>query len=219
MSEVDQQDTKAPLSENEGRAGVGRVEAFSDGVIAIIVTIMVLDLHAPVAAGLPALGHLWPTFVAYIFSYAYVAIYWVNHHRMFSYARQVTNGLVWSNITLLFALSLIPFTSAYLGVQHFSTQATQIYIISLLLPGFAYIWLQGCVRKTGSQSRIAQNYHRATSRKGMFGTGIYILGLGLAELNPWAGIGCAALVALGWLLPSSRLNQLFLDCEEGRQTR
>ena len=195
---------------SEGRAGVGRVEAFSDGVIAIIVTIMVLDLHAPVAAGLPALGHLWPTFVAYIFSYAYVAIYWVNHHRMFSLARISTNGLLWSNITLLFALSLVPFTSAYLGVQHFSTQATQIYIISLLLPGFAYIWLQGCVRKTGSQSRKAQLYHLATTRKGLAGTAIYILGLILAGWFPWAGIACAGLVALAWVLPFSRLNSLFV---------
>jgi len=205
------------VEESEGRDGVGRVEAFSDGVIAIIVTIMVLDLHAPAEAGLGALWHLWPTFVAYAFSYTYVAIYWVNHHRMFSHARQVTNGLVWSNITLLFALSLIPFSSAYLGVQHFTIQATQLYLVSLLLPGFAYVWLQLTIRRTGSQTRAAQNYHRATMRKGLVGTGIYILGLGLAEINPWAGIGCAALVAVAWVQPSSRLNRMFLGCDEGAE--
>ena len=194
----------------DGPLGVGRIEAFSDGVIAIIITIMVLDLHAPTAPGLLPLWHLWPTMVAYGLSYAYVAIYWVNHHRMFSLARISTNGLLWSNITLLFALSLVPFSTAYLGAQHISTTATQVYIATLLLPALTYVWLQKTIRKTGSQSRQAQLYHLATTRKGLAGTAIYILGLILAGWYPWAGIACAGLVALAWVLPFSRLNSLFV---------
>ena len=100
------------------------MEASSDGVIAIIVTIMVLELHPPVAEGMDRLWTLWPVFLAYVLSYAYVAIYWVNHHRLFGHARHVTNALLWSNILLLFALSLVPFSTSYLGEHHFSRAAT-----------------------------------------------------------------------------------------------
>jgi len=199
---------------SEGRVGVNRVEAFSDGVIAIIITVMVLDLHAPTQAGLAALGRLWPIFLAYVLSYAYVAIYWVNHHRLFSHARQVTNSLLWANIALLFALSLVPFTTAYLGVQHFGVAATQVYLASLLLPAFAYAWLQRVIRHSKGQSRQAMFYHIATGRKGVASIGLYILGLLLSGISPWAGIGCAGLVALGWWLPASRLNRWFVVCDD-----
>ena len=204
--------TPAP-QDTEGRTGVARIEAFSDGVIAIIVTIMVLDLHAPAQAGLAALAHLWPTFAAYALSYAYVAIYWVNHHRLFAHARRVTNGLVWSNMALLFALSLVPFTTSYLGVQHFTAEAARVYIVSLLLPASAYPWLQRCIRLTGDQGPAARRYHLATTRKGAFGTAIYVLGLLVAGISPWAAIGCAGVVAVMWFLPSSRLDGVFLACD------
>ncbi len=108
-----------PSADEEGRPGIGRVEAFSDGVVAIIVTIMVLELHPPVSEGWDKLWTLWPVFLAYVLSYAYVAIYWVNHHRLFTHATHVTNGLIWSNMLLLFALSLVPFSTSYLGEHHF----------------------------------------------------------------------------------------------------
>jgi uncharacterized membrane protein len=133
----------------EGRPGVGRVEAFSDGVVAIIVTIMVLELHPPVAEGMDHLWSLWPVFLAYALSYAYVAIYWVNHHRLFAHATRVTNGLVWSNMLLLFALSLVPFSTSYLGEHHFSREATWLYLVTMLLPAVAYTWLQSVIRETG----------------------------------------------------------------------
>src|SRR6188768_983958 len=101
--------------ETGGRAGVTRVEAYSDAVIAIIVTIMVLEMHAPEEHGWAALLHLWPVFTAYVLSFAYVSIYWVNHHRLFHHATRITNGLLWSNIVLMFTLSLVPFATAYLG--------------------------------------------------------------------------------------------------------
>ncbi|MBO9624647.1 MAG: DUF1211 domain-containing protein [Sphingomonas sp.] len=195
--------------ETEGHGGVTRIEAFSDGVIAIIITIMVLEMKAPEEPGVAHLLALWPVFVAYALSYAYVAIYWVNHHRMFSHARRVTNALVWSNIALLFALSLVPFATAYLGSQEFSRDSTLLYMGVMILPAFAYVWLQSVVRRTGSQDEAAQAYHQRSVRKGIVATLIYGSGMLLTLISPWAGLACAALVALLWFLPKSPLDALF----------
>lgn len=195
----------------EGQPGVGRVEAFSDGVIAIIITIMVLELKAPEEPGVEHLWRLWPIFVAYALSFAYVGIYWVNHHRMFGHAKRVTNSLVWFNLLLLFALSLIPFSTAYLGAQHFSRDATLVYLASMLFPGLAYVPLQKVITATGSQSAAAQTYHRQTTRKGIVAVAIYLLGVPLSFVSPWAGIGCALLVAILWFLPKSPVDAMFGD--------
>jgi len=197
--------------DGEGRPGVGRGEAFSDGVIAIIVTIMVLELRPPVAEGMDKLWTLWPVFLAYALSYAYVAIYWVNHHRLFSHATRVTNGLVWSNMLLLFALSLVPFSTSYLGEHHFNREATWLYLATMLFPAVAYSWLQSLIRRTGRQSPSAQVYYAGTTRKGIAATGIYALGVPLALLSPWLGIACAVVVAILWFLPHSRIDRLFSD--------
>jgi len=195
--------------DSESGPGIGRVEAFSDGVIAIIITIMVLELKAPEEPGLAHLWRLWPTFLAYVLSFAYVGIYWVNHHRLLSHARCVTNSLVWFNLMLLFALSLIPFATAYLGGQHFSRDATLVYLVAMLLPALAYVPFQQIIRATGSQGAAAQRYHRQTMRKGMVTALIYLAGMPLAFVEPWLGIACAGLVALLWFLPKSPVDRLF----------
>lgn len=195
--------------EVEGRPGVGRVEAFSDGVIAIIVTIMVLELRPPVAEGLDKLWTLWPVFVAYGLSYAYVAIYWVNHHRLFGHASRVTNGLLWSNMLLLFTLSLVPFSTSYLGEHHFSREATWLYLTTMLLPSLAYAWLQNVINRTGQQGRGAEEYYAAATRKGVVATLIYAVGIPLTLVSPWLGIACAVIVAILWFLPHSRIDRLF----------
>lgn len=195
--------------EVEGRPGVGRVEAFSDGVIAIIVTIMVLELRPPVAEGLDKLWTLWPVFVAYGLSYAYVAIYWVNHHRLFGHASRVTNGLLWSNMLLLFTLSLVPFSTSYLGEHHFSREATWLYLTTMLLPSLAYAWLQNVINRTGQQGRGAEEYYAAATRKGVVATLIYAVGIPLTFVSPWLGIACAVIVAILWFLPHSRIDRLF----------
>lgn len=195
--------------ESEGRRGVGRVEAFSDGVVAIIVTIMVLELHPPVAEGMDRLWSLWPIFLAYALSYVYVGIYWVNHHRLFAHATQVGNGLLWSNLLLLFTLSLVPFATSYLGEHHFGRDATILYLVAMLLPSVAYAWLQRTIRRTGRQTESAAAYHRRTLRKGAVSSLLYLAGIPLAFLSPWLGIGCAVLVAILWVLPASRLDRLF----------
>ena len=193
----------------EVRGDIGRVEAFSDGVVAIIVTIMVLELHAPVSDGFDQLTGLWPVFLAYVLSYVFVAIYWVNHHRLFSHARTVTNALIWSNMLLLFALSLVPFTTSYLGEHAFSRAATALYLGSTLFPALAYSWLQAVIRRTGTQGPAAARYHRQTGRKGIAATLIYLAGLPLTLLSPWLGVACAGVVALLWFLPSSRFDHWF----------
>lgn len=193
----------------EGREGAKRVEAFSDGVIAILITIMVLELHAPEEPGLDHLLALWPQFVAYVLSYAYIAIYWVNHHRLFHLATHVTNGLLWANIALLFALSLVPFSTAYLGEHAFNRDATLVYLGSLMLPAFAYTWLETSIRESGRRDEEALDYHRRSQRKGTTATILYALGIPLAFVAPAAGLACAALVAILWFLPKSPLDQLF----------
>jgi uncharacterized membrane protein len=202
-------DSAGGEDDGEGRPEVGRVEAFSDGVIAIIVTIMVLELRAPLAEGMKPLLELWPVFLAYALSYTYVAIYWVNHHRLFSHATRVTNALVWSNMLLLFALSLMPFSTSYLGEHAFSRDATLLYLVGTLLPSLAYTWLQLVIQATGKQGPAADRYFRQTGRKGFFATGLYLLGIPLAFVSPWLGIACAAIVAIFWFLPISPLDRLF----------
>jgi uncharacterized membrane protein len=194
----------------EGPPGVGRVEAFSDGVIAIIVTIMVLELHAPVAEGFDKLWALWPVFTAYALSYVYVAIYWVNHHRLFSHATRVTNGLLWSNMLLLFALSLIPFSTSYLGEHHFNRDATILWLMSALFPAIAYSWLQSVIQRTGKRGPRAKAYYVAYTRKGVIAGAIYAVGIPLSFITPWLGIACAVAVAILWFLPHSRLDRLFV---------
>lgn len=197
----------------EGRQGVGRIEAFSDGVLAIIITIMVLELKAPEEPGLAHLLRLWPTFFAYLLSYAYVAIYWVNHHRLFSHARVVTDSLVWSNIALLLALSFLPFTTAYLGEHFLTPGASALYAGSLALPALTYLWLQSVIARTGRHGNTAQVYLRYTGRKALLGTAFY-LGAALAGWWwPTIGVIVPGLVALMWIRPWGQIDSLILQCE------
>jgi uncharacterized membrane protein len=198
---------------SEGRAGVARIEAFSDGVLAIILTIMVLELKAPEQDGFAALFPLWHVFFAYVLSYFYVAIYWVNHHRLFSHARKVTNELLWANIALLFALSVLPFTTAYVG-KLFSPFSSALYLAGLLAPAGAYHWLQKVIWRTGAQDEASRTYHRATMRKGLAAAAVYALAIPLSYVSPGIGLSLAGLMALFWMLPWGPLDRLFLGREQ-----
>ena len=167
------------------------------------------QLHPPVAEGMDRLWSLWPIFLAYILSYAYVAIYWVNHHRLFGHATHVTNALIWSNMLLLFTLSLVPFSTSYLGEHHFSRAATWLYLGTALCPAFAYTWLQAVIRRTGVQSAAAHAYYEAYTRKGLFAVGVYLAGVALTFVSPWFGIASAATVAVFWFLPAGPVDRLF----------
>ncbi len=194
----------------EGRQGIARIEAFSDGVLAIIITIMVLELHAPEQPGLAALWHLWSIFFAYVISYNFIAIYWLNHHRLFGHARVVTNNLLWSNIVLLFTLSLLPFTTAYLGMHFGDPVASAIYTLSLLAPSFAFLWLETAIRCSGSQTIDSLAYYRATTRKCILASLAYTLAFLLSLVWPYVGVTLAGLVGLFWMLPYGPLDHLFL---------
>ncbi len=193
----------------EGRKGVARIEAFSDGVIAIIITIMVLELKVPADANVSALFELWPVLFGYVVSYFYIAVYWVNHHRLFSHARVVTNGLLWSNMLFLFSLSLLPFATAYLGEHLGTQQAALIYLGNLTLPAIPFVWLQRVIAKTGDQSATARYYYRASSRKGLTALVIFLASFVLGCFAPYTGVTIGALVAVLGVLPWGPLDRLF----------
>lgn len=194
------------------RGSITRVEAFSDGVLAIIITIMVLELHAPEAEGWAPLLKLWPVFSAYLLSFVYVGIYWGNHHRLLAHARHVTNRLVWNNMALLFSLSLVPFATAYLGEHHFSRNATLLYVGVLMVAAVFYLHLQNDIRRHGHHNETADAYYRAMDRKGQASFLLYATGFGLTFLSPWCGIAAAGAVAFLWFMPASRLDRAFAAC-------
>ena len=192
----------------ESSQSVSRIEAFSDGVIAIIVTIMVLEIRPPHDESIKSIFALWPIFLAYALSFSVVSIYWINHHQLMSFATRKTNGTIWANLTFLFTLSLVPFATSYLGEQRLSRNATLVYLGIISAPAVAYTWLRMDIRKNGSQSDEAKIYHQKSVFKSVVATMIYIFGFPLAYYSPMAGFFCAFVVAMIWMLPKSQLDDL-----------
>ena len=197
------------MAKGEEQRDTVRVEAFSDGVVAIIVTIMVLELKVPGSDDPRALLAIWPTFLAYALSFAYVAVYWVNHHRLLTYATHTGNGFIWANMLLLFSLSLVPFATAYLGEHELGQFPVILYLAVLLGPSVSYIWLQQVIRRDGRQDEAAHRYHRASIRKGLAANLLYVVGIAATFLHPAAGLATAVLVALLWFLPDGPFDRLF----------
>lgn len=191
-----------------------RLEAFSDGVLAIIITIMVLELKVPHGESLAALAPLWPTYLSYVLSFIYVGIYWNNHHHMMHAARSVNGSVLWANLHLLFWLSLLPFTTGWMGENHFGRWPTVLYGVNLLLCALAYVVLQiVLVRYHGHESPLA----RALGRdfKGKISPVLYLAGCALAALDyPHIGAIFYWLVALLWLVPDQRMERLALASRE-----
>ena len=174
-----------------------RLEAFSDGVIAIIVTIMVLDLKAPVGGGVAALLALWPVFLSYGLSFLTVAIYWMNHHRTFHLVKQVDVTVLWCNILLLFVLSLIPFATAYMGANHLSSLSVALYCAVLMLATLVFCVLRlAMARHFGADAHL-HAWNRAAGRKGWFAIAVYAAGIPVAYLKPsLALLLCFSIAAL-----------------------
>jgi uncharacterized membrane protein len=190
--------------------GKSRLEAFSDGVIAILITIMVLDLRVPHGASLTALIPMIPVFLSYVLSFVYLAIYWNNHHHLLHAAQHVSAGILWANLHLLFWLSLVPFTTAWMGENAFAPVPTAIYGVSLLMPAVAYITLQGAiVRAHGADSLLA--HALGSDRKGKLSLALYAAAIPLAFVQRWAAGGLFALVALIWLIPDRRIERALND--------
>jgi uncharacterized membrane protein len=184
----------------------GRLEAFSDAVIAILITIMVLDLRVPVHdAHAAAVGRLWPVFLSYVLSFVYLGIYWSNHHHLLQATHAVTGAILWANLHLLFWLSLFPFFTAWVGENHFATVPVASYGVVLLLAAIAYYTLQSMiVAHEGSESALRQAIGR--DLKGKISPVLYAASIPLAFVNRWLAFSIHVLVALIWLVPDRRLE-------------
>jgi uncharacterized membrane protein len=188
----------------------GRLEAFSDGVIAILITIMVLELRAPGGTKLSDLRALTPTFLSYVLSFVYLGIYWNNHHHLFQAARRVNGAILWANLHLLFWLSLFPFVTSWMGQHSFAKVPTAVYGVVFLMAAIAYYILQRTiVADEGPDSQLASAL--GTDFKGKLSPIIYLVCIPLALVNQWIAVAGYVLVALLWLVPDRRLRHLAID--------
>jgi uncharacterized membrane protein len=182
----------------------GRLEAFSDGVIAILITIMVLDLRTPVDGHVSALRPLVPVFLTYVLSFVNLGIYWNNHHHLLQATQRINGAILWANLNLLFWLSLFPFATGWMGENHFATAPVVFYGIVLLLAGVAYYVLEmAIIAEHGRDSALAQALGREW--KGRLSVIVYAAAIGLAFVNRWIAVALYVVVALMWLVPDRRL--------------
>jgi uncharacterized membrane protein len=182
-----------------------RLEAFSDGVFAVIITIMVLELKAPHGTGWDALRSLLPVFLTYVLSFVFVGIYWSNHHHMLHRTDRINGGILWANLHLLFWLSLVPFVTGWMGENQFAALPTSIYGTVLLMAAIAYTILQvAIVRHQGPNSKLFAAVEHDV--KGKISLLLYVAAIPLAFVNQWMADGIDVLVALMWLVPDSRIE-------------
>jgi uncharacterized membrane protein len=182
-----------------------RLEAFSDGVLAIIITIMVLELHVPDEPTWRGLGSVLPTVLSYLLSFVYIGIYWNNHHHMIHLASRVNGAILWANLHLLFWLSLVPFTTRWMDESGFVQIPVLTYGINLLGAAIAYFILeQSLIRQQGRDGPLAQAVGR--DWKGKTSPLIYLAGLGLTAVQPLLGVAAYTIVALIWLIPDPRVE-------------
>ena len=184
----------------------GRLEAFSDGVIAIIVTIMVLELHAPTDPDPSALLQLWPVFVSYVLSFLMVAVYWLNHHYLFHFVKRVNNPILWSNILLLFCLSLIPFATAYMGQHRLSSFSVALEAFVLLVCGLVYLIMYCLVRDQFSEHQGFAAFNRLVMGKNLFALGVYAVAMIVAFLHPGLAFILLFTVGVVYITPGKRIQ-------------
>jgi uncharacterized membrane protein len=183
-----------------------RLEAFSDGVIAIIITIMVLEMKVPHGGRLEDLVPLLPTFLSYVLSFVYVGIYWNNHHHMLHACTAVTGAILWANLHLLFWLSLFPFTAGWMGENHFTAMPTVLYGVVLLMAAIAYVLLQqAIIRAQGPDSVLKKAIGR--DWKGKLSPVLYVIAIVVALRSPWIAQVVLVIAALIWLIPDRRIEK------------
>lgn len=184
----------------------GRLEAFSDGVFAVIITIMVLNMNVPRGDDFQALKSVTPVFLSYVLSYIHIGIYWNNHHHLLQASEHVSGGILWANLALLFCLSLVPFTTAWMGENHYAPLPVAVYGVMLLSAGIAYYILsQSLIAHHGKNSVLAKSI--GNDWKGTVSLLVYALAICLAFVRPLIACACYALVALMWLLPDRRIEK------------
>jgi uncharacterized membrane protein len=184
----------------------GRLEAFSDGVIAIIITIMVLEMKVPHSGGLEDLRPLLPLFLSYVLSFLYVGIYWNNHHHMLHTVTTVTGAMLWANLHLLFWLSLFPFATGWMGENHFTAVPTVLYGVVLLMAAIAYLVLQQTIIRAQGHGSLLK---KAVGHdwKGKLSSLLYVLAIVAALRFAWLGQGIFVIAALIWLIPDRRIEK------------
>jgi uncharacterized membrane protein len=189
----------------------GRLEAFSDCVISILITVMLLEIHVPRdAATLEGLRPLVPGFLSYVLSFLYLGIYWNNHHHMFQVTERVTGGVLWANLHLLFWLSLIPFVTGWMGANHFAATPTALYGVVLLLAAVAYyILVRAILAAPGGNPVLAEAIGR--DWKGKISPVIYLMAIPLSYFSAWVANGLYLLVALMWFVPDRRIEKKLSD--------
>ena len=186
--------------------GKGRLEAFSDGVIAIIITIMVLELKIPHEPTLAALAELIPIFLSYVLSFVYIGIYWNNHHHLFHMARTINGRVLWANLHLLFWLSLVPFVTAWMGENHLATVPVALYGVVMDVSGLAYYMLSRVlIAHLGQDSELAVAVGR--DNKGILSLVIYTTGIVVAFFNTWVAFALYVVVAIMWFIPDPRIER------------
>jgi uncharacterized membrane protein len=196
--------------------GTGRLEAFSDGVLAIIITVMVLELREPAGNSLASLWHFAGTgLLTYLLSFAYVGVYWTNHHHMFQLTERVTGGILWANLALLFCLSLYPFTTNWMDSSHLATTPVAVYAANLLLAGIAYWALQGTIiRSQGRDSIMRRAVGRDFKGRGsMVGyvvalAAAAVFGDGPGRVGIWIAVALFVAVAALWIIPDQRIETI-----------
>jgi TMEM175 potassium channel family protein len=195
-----------------------RINAFSDGVVAIIITIMVLELKVPHGADLAAVSPLLPVFLTYVLSFIVVAIYWNNHHHMFSLTDRITGGILWANLHLLFWLSLMPFVTGWMGENHFAPLPTALYGVVLMMAGVAYYMLERTIISSqGPSSKLKAAV--GNDVKGKISVVLYLIAIPLAFVHQLISDTIYALVALMWLVPDRRIEQRYEEILKGEWKR
>jgi uncharacterized membrane protein len=185
----------------------GRLLSFSDGVIAIILTIMVLELKVPLGASFEALQPVLPVFFCYVLSFVFVSIYWVNHHHHLQVAKAVSGGVLWANLHLLFWLSLIPFVTGWMGENHFASGPVALYGVVMIMAGSGYyILVRAIMAAEGSGSAVAKAVGK--DLKGKVSLVFYALAIALSFFLPWAAVSLYVLVAIIWLVPDKRMERV-----------
>jgi uncharacterized membrane protein len=187
--------------------GTNRIEAFSDGVIAVIITIMVLELKLPRDTTLTSLRSIAPQFLAYLLSFLVVAIMWVNHHHLLHAARHADARLLWSNNNLLFWMSLVPFVTAYMGNNHRDPRAVALYGAILFLCGLAFAILRAAIARHHRDNEDLVRYHHRTQTKNVFSIVLYAASIPLAFINIWISFSIFAFVAVSYFLPERKLAE------------
>ena len=192
--------------------GKGRLEAFSDGVIAIIITIMVLEMKVPHGESFAALRPLLPVFLSYVLSFLYVGIYWNNHHHMLHAATRVTGSILWANLHLLFWLSLFPFATGWMGENHFALPPSALYGFVLLMAGIAYFILQQAIIASQGPTSLLR---KAIGRdwKGKVSPLLFAAGIASSVFSSWAAQAIYVFVAVLWLIPDRRIEQALRQAE------